>query len=118
MSVLTGQLGLERLIKQTVQLLRVPFSSLYMIFYISTKFNHGIKSLLIPCAQLSSPDNDQQNSGSWSTIFHHMLQKLILSKIKRWPYQKDNIIFITVKKDCFLIFSINHLLLKIETYIE
>ena len=37
MSVLTGQLGPQRLIKQTAHLLREPFSRLYMIFYISTK---------------------------------------------------------------------------------
>ena len=58
MGVLTSQLGLERLIKQTTHLTRVRFSRLYMIFYISTKFTHGIKVLVIPSAQLSSPHND------------------------------------------------------------
>ena len=117
MIVLTGQSGLERLIKQTAQLLRVPFSRIYMIFYISTKFAHGIKSLLIPSTQLSSHimiNKIQVHNLQSVTI---RLQNLMLSKTKM-SYQKYNIIFNTVKNNHLSICLMKQLLLKMETYIE
>ena len=81
---LTGQLRLQRLIKQIAHLLKVPFSRLELSFYISTKFSHEIKSLLTPSTQLSSQDKDHQKL---KFIVYHLPPY----DYRTWCYQKSNI---------------------------